>query len=141
MRVLENLLEMLMSEVRFSKSALPECCKLLAERVEEPYGNCLRGIWQKLNERKGASFHRVFCADMEACLGTLPLKEEDRQGFLRIFREQGFRDEKMQLRSLEQGAEQLSAIINGLEREQKEKCRMAVGLGIMSGLLLLVVLI
>lgn len=140
LRDLTDMLEMLMSEIRYGKSALPECCRMLAGRTGEPYRSCLMGIYQKMRGQKGASFHKVFCADMEDCLSRLPLKQEDRQIFLQIFSEQGFQDGGMQLRCIEQGLEQLSQVIAGQEREQKEKCRMAVGLGAMSGLLLLIVL-
>lgn len=140
LRALSDMLELLVSEVRYGKSTLPECCKMLAWRVEEPYRSCLQGICRKMSEQGGASFRKVFCEDMGNCLRTLPLKEEDGQIFLQVFAEQGFQDGEMQIRSMEQGIEQFARIIGEEEREQKEKCRMAVGLGAMSGLLLIVVL-
>lgn len=71
----------------------------------------------------------------------LPLKEEDREVFLQPFHGQGFQDGAMQLKSLEQVLSQLSGSLEGQERERREKCRMAVGLGAMSGLLILIVLL
>lgn len=141
MRRLVSLLEMLMSEIRYGKATLPESCGRLAERMEEPYRGCLREIHRELSGGPGGTFQELFCLKMEACLKKLPLKKEDREIFLQPFRGQGFRDGTMQLVNLEQGLMQLSDSIKLQEREQQEKCYMAVGLGAMSGLLLLIILL
>ncbi|MDE6015071.1 MAG: stage III sporulation protein AB [Acetatifactor sp.] len=139
LRTLESILEMLMSEIRYGKATLPESCGQLAQRLPEPYSRCLREV--QLEAGKGASFQEVFCLQMEACMRELPLKREDRELFLQSFQGQGFRDGAMQLKRLEQGLSQLAGRIGLLEQEQREKCRIAVGLGAMSGLLLLIILI
>ncbi len=139
LRTLASILEMLMSEIRYGKATLPESCGQLAQRLPQPYGRCLQEIGIKAGN--GASFQEVFSAQMEACMRELPLKREDRELFLQCFQGQGFRDGAMQLKRLEQGLLQLSGRIGMLEREQREKCRIAVGLGAMSGLLLLIVLL
>jgi hypothetical protein len=77
---------------------------------------------------------------MERCLKDTPLTIQDRENFLSLFAEHGFEDENMQIRVIEQGREVLQQSIDCVERENREKCRMAVGLGAMSGLLLLIVL-
>ena len=46
----------------------------------------------------------------------------------------------MQLRVIEQSTELLESTVEKLEKENAEKCRMAVGLGAMGGLLLILVL-
>lgn len=141
MRRLVCILEMLKSEIHYGKATLPESCKRLAERVEEPYRSCLRDIHKGLLGECRETFQELFCLKMEECLRKLPLKKEDREIFLQPFRGQGFQDGAMQLVSLEQGLSQLSDSISLQEREQREKCHMAVGLGAMSGLLLLIILL
>lgn len=141
MRRLVCILEMLMSEIRYGKSTLPESCGRLSERMEEPYSSCLGGICRELSGREGGTFQELFCLRMEACMRELPLKKEDRDIFLQPFRGQGFRDSSMQLTNLEQGLLQLEDSIRQQEQEQREKCHMAVGLGAMSGLLLVVILL
>jgi stage III sporulation protein AB len=134
------ILEMLMSEIRYGKTALPECCRQVAGRLAEPYKSCMERVWRELGE-SSASFQEVFCREMESCLKELPLQKQDREMFLAPFREGGFQDGEMQLKSLNQGLRQLADSIEMQEREQREKCRMAVGLGAMSGLLLLIILV
>jgi len=67
--------------------------------------------------------------------------KEDRNRILSLFGEHGFEEEKMQIRRIEQSKELLEGTIGRLERENAEKCKMAVGLGAMSGLLLLIILL
>lgn len=141
MRSLQKILEMLISEIRYGKATLPECCGHIAGRLKEPYGSCFRQIHDKMLENTGVVFGQVFGENMEECLKKLPLANEDRTCFLSLFTENGFGDETMQIRSIEQSKELLEQTIAGLERENKEKCRMAVGLGAMSGLLLVIILL
>ncbi len=139
LRTLESILEMLMSEIRYGKATLPESCGQLAARLPGPFDQCLRRI--QFEAGGGIPFQEVFCTRMETAMKELPLKREDRELFLQAFQGQGFQDGAMQLKRLEQGLSQLSGRIAALEREQREKCRMAVGLGAMSGLLLLIILL
>ena len=141
MRTLTMMTELLMSEIRYGKATLPECCLHLSKRLGLPYSEVLADIHEELEQDAGASFQEIFCEKMEGCMGELPLKEEDREIFLQPFRGQGFQDGVMQLKSLEQVHSRLSESLEAQERERHERCRMAVGLGAMSGLLILIVLL
>lgn len=135
------MLEMFISEIRYGKSTLPECCRELATRLEEPYKGALEQACQEFHSMVGVSFYEIFVRKMEQVLGMLPLKDEDRESFLTPFRHQGFQDGQMQIKSLEQGLLQLSDVIQIQKEEQREKSRMAVGLGVMSGLLLIIIMV
>ena len=141
LRLLQRIQEMLISEIRYGRATLPECCQQIAVRLPEPYRQCLGRIYNKMQENTGVIFGEVFSEYMGACLQELPLAEEDRNNFLNVFTENGFQDEGMQIRNIEQSKELLEYTIGRLERENNEKCRMAVGLGAMSGLLILIVLL
>lgn len=141
LRDLQRIQEMLISEIRYGKSTLPECCNQISGRLAEPYSSCFRCIYDRMRENTGVVFGQMFQEEMKACLNGLPLTEEDKNHFLSLFSENGFEDESMQIRTIEQSKELLQHTITGLEQENTEKCRMAVGLGAMSGLLLLIVLL
>lgn len=141
LRTLAEIQEMLMSQIRFGKATLPECCKVIGRRLGEPFGESLLGVYMDMEENTGMEFSRVFCRRMEECLGGLPITEEDKNLFLSFAVSESFEEGRMQLRAIEQGREQLQNRIDALEKENGEKCRMAVGLGAMSGLLLLIVLL
>ncbi len=140
MRNLQRILEMLISEIRYGRATLPECCGNIAGRLQEPFSSCFAQIHDRMLENTGVIFGQVFRERMEECMKRLPLTESDRKCFLTLFSENGFEDEKMQIRSIEQCKELLLGTIGRLERENAEKCRMAVGLGAMSGLLLVIIL-
>lgn len=70
----------------------------------------------------------------------LPLKPEDREAFLRFLPESGYMDGQMQLLSIQRSRALLEETMDRLERDNGEKCRLAVGLGAMSGILLVLIL-
>lgn len=141
LRQLQRIQELLISEIRYGRATLPECCQQIARRLPNPYKQYLLHIYDKMQENTGVIFGQVFLECMGACLEELPLTKEDRKNFLSLFTEHGFQDEGMQIRSIEQSKELLEHTIGRLEGENNEKCRMAVGLGAMSGLLILIVLL
>lgn len=141
LRNLDGILELFMSEIRYGKATLPECCRRLSEHLPDPYRACFRDIFMEMQENTGESFEEVFQRHMRACLSSLPLTKEDEEIFLHFTQDGGFTEGKMQLRAIEQSRELLGNVIAQLQTEIGEKCRMAVGLGAMSGLLLLIVLL
>lgn len=135
-----NTLSLLCSEIRYGRRTLPECCEHVADRLTGAFSPAFRRIADKMRENTGESFARVFEECCGAFLKEMPLKEEDREEFLRFVSAGTFSDGQMQLALIEQSREQLEARAAALERENGEKCRMAVGLGAMSGLLIILVL-
>lgn len=137
---LEHMLDLLASEVRYGRATLPECCSHIAGGLDLDFEEAFLEVGRRMEENMGASFGEVFREEMEKALGGLPLQEADRENFLRFSARTGFSDSQMQLREIEQSAELLRNTRERLERENTEKCRMAVGLGAMGGLLLILVL-
>ena len=140
LRSLIHILELLAGEVRYGRATLPECCSRVARYLEEPFGEAFLRIGSRMEENTGVSFGDVFREETDGVLKALPLKEEDRENFLRFTAQTGFMDGQMQLRTIEHSMELLQATEEKLELENAEKCRMAVGLGAMGGLLLVLVL-
>ena len=140
LRSLEHMLELLASEVRYGRATLPECCSHIAGGLDLDFEEAFLEVGRRMEENMGTSFGEVFREEMEKALGGLPLQEADRENFLRFSARTGFSDSQMQLREIEQSAELLRNTRDRLERENTEKCRMAVGLGAMGGLLLILVL-
>lgn len=141
LRCLDRIVEIMMSEVRYSKATLPECCGRMAERLEEPYRQALKETASYCRDNTGVKFGQVFRERMEECMKELPLHKEEKSLFLEFASGSGFEDGRMQLRSMEQYHEQLQAGIIQQEKELAEKSRMALGLGAMSGLLLVIILL
>lgn len=139
-RILREILELLSGEVRYGRSTLPECCSLAAGSFDEPYSGALERVGRNMRDNIGLSFGETFQKEFEGALGGTHLKEEDREAFLQFTRQTCHTDGQMQLRAMEQSMELLKKTEEALEKENVEKCRMAVGLGAMSGILLILIL-
>lgn len=140
LRILEHILELLASEVRYGRAALPECCSHIAGGLPPEFEAAFLGVGRRMEENMGASFGEIFREEMRQALDALPLQEDDREHFLGFAGRTGYSDSQMQLREIEQGAELLRATRKRLENENAEKGRMALGLGAMGGLMLILVL-
>ncbi len=135
-----GILELLASQVRYGRDALPECCRHAARQLPDPFGQAFWQVAERMRENTGASFAEVFRESTAPALESLPLTDEDREIFLEFASETGHTDGRMQLEILEQSRGRLWGTARRLEGESGEKGRMALGLGAMGGLLLVLIL-
>lgn len=140
LRLLQGMLELLASQVRYGRATLPECCRHVSVQLGPPFDQAFRGVAERMQENTGATFAEVFRDYLEKPLKELPLKQEDRETFMQFASKTGYQDGQLQLRFMEQSGELMAGTVERLEKESNEKCRMAVGLGAMGGLLLVLVL-
>lgn len=139
-RQLVAILDMMMSEVRYSKATLPECCNRLADRLEEPYRDTFHNIWEQMSSNTGRTFAGAFSDGMKDCFKQLPLEKDEITLFLEFAGSCGYGDSTMQLVSMERYRERLKQLSEKLQSESAEKGKMAVGLGTLGGLLLIIIL-
>lgn len=132
---------MLISEVRYGKTALPECCRNVGMQTKEPFKSAMLKVFEKMQENSGEGFQEVFCSHMERAMENTALEKEEKEEFLRFVKQGSFADGEMQIRGMEQSRDMLFALRERLEKLTEEKGRLAVGLGAMSGLLLIIVLL
>lgn len=140
LRLLKSILELLSSEIRYGRATLPECCRHIALQLPASFCKAMQEVDEKMRRNDGDTFTSVFCECMRKPLEELPLREEDREDFFGFVSESGFMDGQMQLQTLERSCKLLADTTERLQKENVEKCRMAVGLGAMGGLLLILVL-
>lgn len=140
LRQLCDTLHLLAGEIRYGRGTLPECCEHVAERMAGIYGAALKRTADRMGENTGESFAEVFRECMDEPLREMPLKEEDREEFLRFLSAGTFGDGSMQLGLIEQSRELLETRAAVLEQENAGKCRVAAGLGTLGGLMLILIL-
>ncbi len=140
LRILENILELLASQVRYGRATLPECCRLAAGQMKAPFDEAFRDVAERMEENGGSSFAEVFRERLGGTLKGLPLSGEDRELFLQFVSDTGYQDGQMQLRAMEQSRELLAETERRLEKECADRSRMAVGFGIMGGLFIILIL-
>ena len=136
---MRQILELFMSEIGYGKATLPECCKRVGERVEEPYRDALIKIHAGM-ERKESSFRDCWHREMEKSLKRLPVTEREKEIFLSFPNCCGLQDNRMQIRAIEQYRDMLNGAIVRREAELEKRGKLAAGLGIMCGLLLVITL-
>lgn len=141
LRHMLQIAELFMSEIRYGKSTLPECCRQVGEKAPEPYRSALLAIHEGMAGRDGICFSDKWKEVMETALWEVPVTKEEKEIFLGFSACCGLADNRMQVRALEQYRDMLDSAIKNRERNLEKQSRMAAGLGIMSGLLLAVILI
>ncbi len=137
---MEEILGLMACQVRYHRAALPECCRYAASQTTGPLAKALGDVADRMQENGGACFAEVFRESLKEPFQKLPLKPGDLEIFWQCVPVSGLADGQMQLELLEQGRQRLTDRARRLERENVEKCRMAVGLGALGGLLLLLAL-
>ena len=140
-RELIRILEQWISEIRYNSSTLPECCRQIGRQRKDRLGEICTEVYREYTETEGMGFLETAEESFRRQLGTLPLKKEDIDEFLRFAEKEGYADEAMQIKSMELSRQGLEHTAEVQQREIAQKCRLSVGLGAMSGLLLLLILV
>ncbi len=137
---LMDILELFEGEIRYGRSVLPECCQRVGEQTKGELGEALLEVGKRMREEEGISFPTLFRSEVGRCLEKHPVTAQDKEFFFGFVSPAGYAEGRMQQRAMEQGRERLSKEKEKLERESAEKSRIAVGLGAMSGFLLILIL-
>ncbi|MBQ7954416.1 MAG: stage III sporulation protein AB [Lachnospiraceae bacterium] len=141
MRQICKMLEMMMSEVNYHRSTLPECCRQVGKNMEEPYKSSLMKIYELMEGSKEQDFRAGWHQIMGECLKSLPISQKEKEMVLGFASEEGISDYHMQLRTIEQHRDMINSSVKKRECELQKQGRMAAGLGIMCGLLIVVILL
>lgn len=112
----------------------------MQKQLPEPFRGCFEKLDRKLKEFPGESCGKLFRSVLEEGMRELPLRQEDRDAFLQFIPENGYMDGQMQLLAIQRSRALLEGTLEKLDRENAEKCRLALGLGAMSGMLLVLIL-
>lgn len=140
-RCLKNILELLESEIRYSRSSLPEACRMIGNRVEEPYRAGLLSVFKVMDENEGLPFSLIWKQQMDESLQKTAASKKDRTLFLQFADSTGFADHQMQLQVLEQCKERLGQSVRRQEESMENKTKVVMSMGLIGGLFLTIVLL
>ncbi len=133
-----QILRMLESQVRFGRNTMGECCEQIAKRVDNPFHRAFQEIGIEMKQNKGSSLGQISRASFNRHLKRLVASEKEKDEFIACFVHEGFEEEGMQIQNIIQGRQELETIIGELSENLTSRCRLAISLGTMSGLLLVV---
>lgn len=135
-----HVLELFLSEIRFVRCTLPEGCLRVAQRMKEPFATVFESIYERSCENTGESFGEICKEILVEGLQEEKISEEDKKLFIDSFVTGGYEEDIMQLRAMEQAKEELDKKVSLLETGVVARCRLALSLGTMSGLLIIILL-
>lgn len=133
-----HILMLMEGQVRFGRSTLPECCMQIAQRVEEPFKSSLEEIYENVNKNNGSSFGQVSRDCYERKLKKLVVSEKEKEGFIACFANAGFEEDDMQIQNIAQERQELETDLEELNKSLASRCKLAMSLGTMSGVLLMI---
>ena len=143
LKTLKNLhlvVQLRKSESEFQKKPVYEVCGSIASRTPQPLRKALERIAQRMQENKGERFETIFINYTREPLKAMALKDEDLEIFYSFLATSGYTDLSQQLKLLDRCEYMLLEKIKVLTLENPGKSRMALGLGVLSGLLVLLML-
>ena len=128
---MQRSLRMLHGEIRYTGAELPEAIDQIALRQEKPFSDFYHGLSEKT----------LWQTEIEKCLNNTYLTKEDKQIFLESGSQLGYLDRQMQLSSLEACMAQIEDNQNMIRKNMKEKQKLSVALGLLSGFFIIILLI
>ena len=140
-RALICILEQWISEIRYSRCTLPECCRQIGRQRADRLGEICDNVYREYEEAEDIGFLELAVISFRRQLQTLPLKKEEVEAFLLFLGKEGYTEETMQIRAMELSRQRLEQTAEAQQREIASKCRLSVGLGAMSGMLILLLLV
>ncbi len=138
---MHRLLQMLYSEVEFSRGVLEEALLQMERGVGNGYKQFLRELSKGLSVGNGKSLEEHWKEAVYEYLHIPYLEKEDYEFFLSIGEALGYLDYEMERRTIAMYIERLQKKIDMLEKEVSNKCKLYHTLGVTIGCMVVLVLI
>lgn len=136
-----EILTALESEIQYHRETLPESCQRIKHSVSISMKEALLKVEERMAEKEGESFAFIFRQETEGVLKRMPLCRDDREEFYHFLPQVGFADVQMQINLIHQSKDWLEKKEKKLSTEKEKKSNLAIGLGVMSGLMILLILV
>jgi len=140
-KCLHRIIELLESEVGYSKASLPEACGMIATRLSEPYSVGLNSIREIMNSNRGLTFSFVWKQEMGRCLQDVNVSTGEKEMFLNFPEGNGYIDNLTQLKAIEKCKRELDKAISVQEEKIENKSKVVMSMGLIGGLFITIVLL
>lgn len=144
LKLLETLRRMvshMKGEILYANVPLAEALYRTGRRNKGAAGELFIGIAETLEQESGESFETIWKEKAGQFASDSALNKKEQEQLLRFGESLGYLDREMQEKAILFYMEDLEHSIETLRKEEPEKCRLYLGMGILSGLFLAVVLI
>ena len=146
LRVMIRILEMIRSEISYGNADLLECFRNISRRMEDDcnevisFQEVLDRTAGQAEERNGEDLSSILKSELEKAASDHSLNYRDIDIFTSFMGKKGFSDRILQTKMIEMSKAQLEERSDDLKTNIRERGRMAVGLGILGGILLVIIL-
>lgn len=131
----------LKGEILYANAPLPEAFERTGRRSPGPAGTLFTEVAGELKKETGERFETIWRQKTEEFLKNSVLKGKEREQLLQFGEHLGYLDREMQEKTILFYIEDLEQSITSLRRQEPEKCRLFLSLGVLSGLFLAVVML
>ena len=133
--------ELLTEELKYRQDTLARCCKNTSLYTKEPVNSMLAEIWEVCEEKINANFNEVFKTAVKKHLKGSGLKMKEIDIIANLFSDTNFYDKEMQINSIRYNTMLLKNVCAEIQKHVNEKARLALYLGVMSGIVTIILLI
>lgn len=140
LRRLRQMIFFLKGQILYANATLEEAFEEVGGRMEEPLSRLLCQVAERMARQEGELFGEIWQDEVRRWKNPV-LKKEDVEELAGLGTHLGYMDRDMQERTLLLYLEQLDLVIDGLQKQKQERCRMYSSLGVMGGLFLTILLI
>ena len=142
-RLLEEMLrilELVEGEVAYGRATLPECMLFAGQQTGGEISNALVRVGERSLQHPGESFGKLLRLELDRVLmGNLDKGEQE--AFYRLVTPLGYEEDAMLTRALKRSIRELDEAVEQLKQRRQEKCRVALSLGGLGGILLVILLV
>lgn len=141
MRLLEQLLTRLKSELLYSRTYLCEVFSDICADYGEPYNSWMKNMYQRMKNRTKGSFSSIWKDSIDECLTGCGLPEKDRMRLRELGDQLGNADLDGQIRSIDLYLDEFNRSMEDKREGMKNKEKICRCLGVMSGIFIIILLI
>lgn len=141
MRMLEQLLHRLRSEILYSRSCLGEIFAKIGSDFSGPFQLWMQRMNEKMQKKEGNSFSAIWKETAGECLEGCGIPERDRSRLQEIGGQLGDADLDGQIRAIELYLDELKHSMEDMRNELKSKEKLSYCLGVMGGIFIVILLL
>ena len=89
---IHEIFNLMISQIRYSRCTLPECCNQVAKYTDEPFRQALLNVYRTMEENTGQEFGEVFRREMKHLIKKTALSNRDGTVLMSLFEGKGYGD-------------------------------------------------
>lgn len=141
MRMLEQLLNRLRSEILYSRSCLGDIFAKIGPDLDGPFQLWVYQMHEKIQKKEGDSFSVIWKETIQACLSESGIPQRDRLRLQEIGGQLGDADLEGQIRAIELYLNELKRSMEDMRNELRSKEKLCHCLGVTGGIFIVILLL